>query len=123
VSIDKDFIAGAFNTMAWGLGYVVTGKYFYGCIWLATYALAQLSVFFAGYYFYVGTAAGNLLLMAFSAMSAAFLYQGIEKDIKTNDSWNKFKENLPVFLPAAVAAGFMTEIANEFYLYRCIKVD
>lgn len=63
------------------------------------------------------TAAGNLLI-GFFAVSAAFLYEGIEKDIKTNDNWDKLKENLPIFLPVMVAAGFIMETANIFYLDR-----
>ena len=118
MNIDKGFIVSVINSMAWGLGYLVTGRYFYGCLWLAAYALAGISLFFTGYYFYVDTAAGNLLVIAFSAISAAFLYEGIEKDVKTNDNWNKLKENLPVFLPATAVAGFAMEFANEFYLDR-----
>jgi hypothetical protein len=118
VSIDKDFIAGVINALAWGLGYAVTGKFFYGGIWLAIYGLVHLSFFFLGYEFYVATAPGNLLVMAFSFISAAFLYQGIENTIKANDSWKKLRENLPIFIPAAIVAGFMSEFANEFYLGR-----
>jgi hypothetical protein len=116
VSIDKDFIAGVINAFAWGLGYAVTGKFYYGGIWLAIYGLIHLSIFLSGDEFYIFTAPGNLLVMAFAFMTAAFLYQGIEKAIKANDSWKKLKENLPVFIPAAIVAGFMSEIANQFYL-------
>lgn len=118
VNIDKSFLVGAINSVAWGLGYAITGRYFFGGLWLAAYALIGISLFFTGYYFYVDTAAGNLLLMAISAISAAFLYEGIEKDVKINDSWNRFKENLLIFLPTAIVAGFIMEIANEFYLDR-----
>lgn len=118
MNIDKGFIVSVINSIVWGLGYALTGRYFYGGLWLAAYVLIWISLFFIGYYFYVDTASGNLLLMVFSAISAAFMYDGIEKDIKRNDCWGRLKENLPVFLPATVAAGFITEAANEVYLDR-----
>jgi hypothetical protein len=118
MNIDKGFIVGVINAVAWGLGHLMTGKYFYGGLWLAAYMLIGVSPFFTGYYFYIDTPAGNLLIVAFSAISAAFLYEGIQKDVKINDSWSKFKGNLIIFVPAALAAGFIVETANEVYLGR-----
>lgn len=51
MNVDKGFIISVINSMAWGLGYVLTGRYFYGGFWLAAYALIGMSLFFTGYYF------------------------------------------------------------------------
>lgn len=64
---------------------------------------------------YVDAAAGNLLLIAFSAISAAFLYTGIGKDIKTITAGTKFNRTCPIFMPTTVASGFIMKATNEFY--------
>ncbi|MEW5996364.1 MAG: hypothetical protein AB1657_02090 [Candidatus Micrarchaeota archaeon] len=115
---NRDFIAGLLNFFVWGLGYLYTGKYLLGAMWITAFILTHLPAFYLGLEFYLSSVAGTSMFMGHLAISVILLYQGLRHEARSAKCWRCVEQNWPVFLAGTIVAGVLSEAANEFLVER-----
>ena len=116
--MNRDFIAGLLNFFVWGLGYIYKKEYVLGILWLFAFILIHLPMFYLGLAYYQSTVEGTALFMGHVLISGILLYMGWRKEARSDRCWRNVVRNWKPFLVGTIAAGLLSEFANELLVSR-----